>query len=308
MEDMDLATPFARMLAESCPSTTVRAIERGADHAGVWAEIDASGFLDALVPESAGGAGLSLSDVAPLVQAAGRHALPLPVGDTILARRIFATCGESAPRTPIRVASSHAALAAGAAIEAADHGLFESGGALYLTALGGRIDDAPPLPIGPAPEGGLRPFIALMRAASIAGAAGALLEATVRYANERIQFGRPIGKQQAIQQQLAVMAEQCVAARVAAEIGFASPLPLRLEAVATAKAVASAAAPRVAAIAHAVHGAIGISEECDIQLLTRRLHHWRLSEGSEAYWEERLGAARLAGTGPSVHWLAGLRN
>lgn len=305
MDEMDLAAPFARMLAASCPPATVRAIERGADYAGVWAEIDASGFLDALVPESAGGAGLSLSEVAPLVQAAARQALPLPVGDTIVARWLFATCGKTAPRAPIRVASSRAALGAGTTIEAADFGLFESEGALFLTPLDGKTDRAASSLVGPAPAGGLRPLVALMRAAAIAGAAGALLEATVRYANERVQFGRPIGKQQAIQQQLALMAEHCVAARVATEIGFASPLPPTIEAVATAKAMTSAAAPLIAATAHAVHGAIGISEECDIQLLTRRLHYWRGSEGSESYWDERLGQARLADTAPSVHWLSG---
>jgi acyl-CoA dehydrogenase len=50
----------------------------------------------------------------------------------------------------------------------------------------------------------------------------------------------------------------------------------------------------VAAIAHAVHGAIGISEEYDLQLLTRRLHGWRLADGSEGYWAGVLGELRAA--------------
>ena len=72
-----------------------------------------------------------------------------------------------------------------------------------------------------------------------------------------------------------------------------------LEAAAIAKQVASIAAVPVAEIAHAVHGAIGISEEYDLQLYTRRLHEWRLADGSEAYWAAQLGAARLAAANQS---------
>src|SRR6202041_541173 len=48
---------------------------------------------------------------------------------------------------------------------------------------------------------------ALMRAAQMAGAMEAALDITASYATERVQFGRPIGKFQAIQQQMAVLAE-----------------------------------------------------------------------------------------------------
>lgn len=44
-----------------------------------------------------------------------------------------------------------------------------------------------------------------------------------------------------------------------------------------------------AAMAALPAGAIGISEEYDLQLLTRRLHEWRLADGSEGYWEDLLG-------------------
>jgi acyl-CoA dehydrogenase len=63
---------------------------------------------------------------------------------------------------------------------------------------------------------------------------------------------------------------------------------------AIAKHGASLAAGQVAAIAHAVHGAIGISEEYDLQLLTRRLHGWRLADGSEGHWAGVLGGLRMA--------------
>ncbi|HSV46246.1 MAG TPA: acyl-CoA dehydrogenase family protein, partial [Ramlibacter sp.] len=99
-----------------------------------------------------------------------------------------------------------------------------------------------------------------------------------------------IGKFQAIQHQLSVMAEHVAAARMAAEAGFASDSSRpTVSACAVAKARASEAAQQVASIAHAVHGAIGVTEEYDLQLYTRRLHDWRAAHGSEAHWHRLLG-------------------
>jgi acyl-CoA dehydrogenase len=66
------------------------------------------------------------------------------------------------------------------------------------------------------------------------------------------------------------------------------------ERVAVAKIRAGQAAQSVSAIAHAVHGAIGITEEYDLQLRTRRLHAWRAAGGSESYWNLRIGRALVA--------------
>jgi len=144
---------------------------------------------------------------------------------------------------------------------------------------------------------------ALMLAAAISGAADTVLAMTVTYAQERVQFGKPIGRQQAIQQQLAVMAEDCVAIRLAVELAAAGagqwPDPLR---AAMAKSTASAAAPRVAKTAHAVHGAIGISAEYDLQLYTGRLHEWRIAIGSETRWNRDLGHALLVSHAPVLDW------
>ena len=111
------------------------------------------------------------------------------------------------------------------------------------------------------------------------------------YANERVQFGKSIGKFQAIQHQLAVMAEQVAAAGMASEAAFAAAdgdVP-PFAACAVAKARTSEAAVQVASIAHALHGAMGITEEYDLQLSTRRLHEWRMAHGSETYWHRELG-------------------
>jgi len=316
METTELLEPFERLLAEIAPVERIRAIERGESAASLWGTLEESGFLDALVGESRGGAGLTLAQMSPLFQAAGRHLLPVAFAETVIARALLAQAGLSYPTGPIVLASS-TPMGPGCSAPAvplaltAQHALVEIGARCVLTPLsrtvitptgvhGSLAADlawrSNPEELGelPIPAGGLRALAAIVRATQISGAADGLLERTVAYATERVQFGKAIGKQQAIQQQLAVMAEQTVMARVAAQIGCRGGCPPSMAAAAVAKSVASTAATRITAIAHAVHGAIGISAEYDLQLYARRLYEWRIADGSETYWATRLAAERLA--------------
>ncbi len=143
---------------------------------------------------------------------------------------------------------------------------------------------------------------ALLLAAAISGAGDKVLSMTVAYAQERSQFGKSIGRQQAIQQQLAVMAEDCVSVRLAVDLAAGDGRWPDLLRTAMAKSVASAAAPRIANTAHGVHGAIGISAEYDLQLYTRRLHEWRLARGSESRSNCALGHAVLASHASVLDW------
>ena len=89
------------------------------------------------------------------------------------------------------------------------------------------------------------------------------------------------------------MAEQVVSARIAANIGMSGDQfsPLK---VALAKCRTSEASHIVCDVAHAVLGAIGVTQEYDLQLLTRRLKEWQMAYGSEGYWASRIGMARAA--------------
>jgi acyl-CoA dehydrogenase len=303
--------PFERMLEDVATPAAVRAVERRSSIAAMWSAFAESGFLDALVPEDRGGAGLPLAEVQPLWVALGRHAVPLPVGETMIARALL----PDAPEGPIVLAVAEGATVVVPCGLVAAHLVLESGAGLHMVgakgeatgvpaSLAARIDPRPlPAPVAPSPEGGLRTIAAILRAALIAGAAERLTQMTAAYANERVQFGKPIGRQQALQQEMAVMAEEMVAARIASQLGCAGSFPPSLVAAATAKSIASRAAARVAATAHAVHGAIGISEEHDLQLFTRRLHEWRLADGSESYWNRLLGAERLKDARRSVDFV-----
>ena len=152
---------------------------------------------------------------------------------------------------------------------------------------------------------------ALARALLLAGAAGKALAQTVRYAGERVQFGRPIGRFQAVQQQLALAAGEVAAGRAAVDaatrIAAAGADGVELAgpdagfAVAVAKARTSEAAGAVARIAHQVHGAIGFTLEHDLRLATTRLWAWREEDGSEAHWHAVIARRALA-EGPGGLW------
>ena len=140
---------------------------------------------------------------------------------------------------------------------------------------------------------------ALARSIAMSGAASGALQASVRYATERVQFGRPIAKQQAVQHLLAEAAAEVEAMRassdaavsVCAQDGFLTERAL--VAVATAKAQAGASAEVVARLSHQVHGAIGTTQEHSLHRWTLRLWSWRDDFGSERYWQRMLGERAL---------------
>ena len=147
--------------------------------------------------------------------------------------------------------------------------------------------------IRPAPQvcaEGLLPIGSLLRTQQMVGAMERCLEYALTYANERRQFGRPIGKFQAVQLMLADAAGQYAAAEAAADCASETyGRPSFAFTAAVAKARVGEAAGRVAEICHQVHGAIGFTQEHPLHFATRRLWSWRDEFGHEPYWQERIG-------------------
>ena len=145
---------------------------------------------------------------------------------------------------------------------------------------------------------------ALSRAALIAGAAGRVLDLTLAYTRDRVQFGRPVARFPAVGAHLVRLAEHTEAARMAARAAALvvdADTPGSFVAVAAAKAVASEAAGLVAAHAHQATGAMGMTREYELGRLTRRLWSWREEYGGERVWNTRLGAF-LADAGADALW------
>jgi acyl-CoA dehydrogenase len=155
-------------------------------------------------------------------------------------------------------------------------------------------DVALPAPaVRPAPAScahGLLEFGALIRAQQMVGAMERGLDHALRYAMERKQFGRPIGKFQAVQMMLAEAAGHYAAATAAADLAAEAYGTAQLGfAVAVAKSRVGEAAGKVAEVCHQVHGAMGFTQEHPLHFATRRLWSWRDEFGHEPFWQARIG-------------------
>lgn len=128
---------------------------------------------------------------------------------------------------------------------------------------------------------------ALCRASMMIGAMHAALQLSLEHATQRIQFGRPIGQFQAVQQMLAQFAAQAAAATAAVDLAVSD---FSAFTAAVAKARVSEAVTLTTEIAHQVCGAMGFTMEYPLQRFTRRLWAWRDEDGDEVAWNRRVGA------------------
>jgi len=149
---------------------------------------------------------------------------------------------------------------------------------------------------------GLVYLSALWRVGQMAGAMDTLLVRTVEHARDRVQFGKPIGSFQAVQQQLALFGAETAAVSCAAQAAFrsASRGDAHFE-IAAAKLRANLAVETATAVAHQVHGAIGFTREHDLRHYTQRLLSWRSEFGNDRHWSEALGQAVIS-RGVDTFW------
>jgi acyl-CoA dehydrogenase len=137
---------------------------------------------------------------------------------------------------------------------------------------------------------------ALARCAQVVGAMERIVEVTVDHARERTQFGRPIGRFQAVQNLVADVAAETALARAATDTAVARAAasdwrdPGMLFAVAVAKSCAGHSASVVVRNAHQVLGAIGTTLEHELHTLTKPILARRSEYGSLHEWDETLTA------------------
>lgn len=313
-------------LQAHCSAERVRALEAGAP-LPLWQQLAPLGYADAFMDEAQGGSGLDLAAGFEIGFVLGLHACPLPLLETALARALLAAAGLPRPDQPMVVCDAVAAPGGALALpqtpglQLASHALVQHGGHWHLLALAGlalRAGDYRPRLSG-ALDGlvldrALARFPALhtaavltapLQAAEMAGTLSAVLAMTLAYAQDRRQFGRPIGHFQALQMEVSALAEQVAHAGMAARLGCSgsATAPSVLQAL-NAKLACGDAAGRAVAIAHAVHGAIGITEEYALSIHARRLHEWRAAGATAGHCAQALGRALL---GESVPMLAFVR-
>ena len=114
------------------------------------------------------------------------------------------------------------------------------------------------------------------------------LDMTVEYAKERKQYDRPIGSFQVIQHYCADMVTDVDSTRLStyqAAWLVSENLPCTQE-VAIAKAYAGQACQRVMALAHQIHGAIGVTIDHDLQYYTRRAKANEVTFGDAEFYRD----------------------
>jgi alkylation response protein AidB-like acyl-CoA dehydrogenase len=129
--------------------------------------------------------------------------------------------------------------------------------------------------------------------AEMLGAAERVLEMTVDYAKDRVQFGRPIGSFQAVKHRCADMLVDVEGMRSAAYFAawaVGAGDPDSASAASAAKVWCSDASRRVMASGLQVHGGIGFTWEHDLHLFLKRAQLDQVSFGDARLHRDRLAA------------------
>ncbi len=251
-----VAETARRIIGDVCDPQTVNRAGDNGWMVPAWSALEGAGLPLAWVPEGLGGAGADLADGFAVLREAGRAAVPLPIAETLLAGWLLAKTGIPSPRgamscgpardgdrvvlagngtldghlrgIPFASGAGHLAVlaereAGGVAVALVEAGSVHvaDGKSLAGDALNAvRLENARPAAVRDMPPGLDAGALLLMgaatRAMQMAGALEAILDLSVTYANERVAFGRPIGKFQAVQQSLARLAGEVAAAIAAA--------------------------------------------------------------------------------------------
>ncbi len=340
--EQDLVTTIDRIAADHCDRAAREQAEKGQWPAALWQALADVGLTAATVPEAHGGPGLEFDDAMAALRRSAYHALPVPLAETFAAARLLVAAGLIVPSGALTVAQGGeseplqlverdgvlrltgiarrvpwggqcAATVVVARLDGREMLAVVDGAAGFVASernLAGEpramleFDRAAVLAAAPLERASARLAEegALMRSVQMTGALSRSLEHAIQYANERVAFGRPIAKFQAVQQMLAVMAGHAAAASAAADFAVErSAEETNRLAVSVAKSRVGEAAGRGAEIAHQVHGAMGFTHEHNLHWSTRRLWAWRDEFGGDAFWQMQLGRA-AAVVGADALW------
>lgn len=280
-EQSAMVDAMRALLARECPTSVVRAhmTDRSAasplwSHLSEWTDVSRSSVVDTCLVLVELGAvcapGPFLADAlyAPLGSPLGTLALP----------------GELVPD-----------------VDLVDRVAFADGRVVDASSLGARpvdvLDSSRRLFEIDAPNVAVDALLAarayVLVAAELVGTVRTLLDMTIAYARERVQFDRPIGSFQAVQHKLADVAlarERGEAAVFYAAMCLDAGDADTVRAAHVAKAAAGVAARKAAKDAIQTHGGIGFTWEHDLHLFIRRAYTSEFLFGTSQWHHDRLGA------------------
>jgi len=320
----EFAATLHDMLTAACVPDAARRWAAGDRVPGlaVWRRLADLGVTALAVPEKWGGLGASPADLAAACAELGHHALPGPVAESIAAvPALLAALDDPDQRDEWLAGLCSGDLIATLAVpprmpfaadaEAAGLVLLASADVIQLARAGTRhrsVDPARSLSGTVALDvlaRGAGAAVArafdlgtLACSAQLIGAGRALLEASVRHARERTQFGRPIGAQAAVKHRLADAAIGLEFARPLLD-GAAAAIAVNAATVprdvSAAKVACADAAYRAARAALQVHGAIGYTAEHDLSLWLTKVRALVAAWGSQAEHRDRIMAELARG-------------
>ena len=324
-EQRKFAAALADLLADADVPAAARAWAAGQHEPGlaIWRELAKAGVTALAVPQSCGGLDAGPVDLVVACEELGRQPLPGPVAESVAAVPVLLAglAGLTGPAGlvgPGEAGSEQAAawlgeLAAGEAIatlampprlpyaldaDVAGLVLLADAGTAWRGLPRARLRSADPArrlfevwPAGPLATGAAAAiaraaaFGTLASAALLLGAGRGLLDASVRHAGTRRQFGRPVGAFQAVKHALADVTIGLEFARPlihAAAIALGAGAPTADRDISAARVACADAARRAARMALQVHGAIGYTQECDISLWLAKVRALSSAWGSQA--------------------------
>jgi len=330
-----LSDTAEKLFSDHVTKNCIEEAEKGVWPESLWSEVIDNGLNLILVPEDLGGVGGTWMNAGILFKTSGRYQAPIPLAENIVASYVLSLGNIAAPegaiitlldgsfnsqnglisgtslRTPFSSSSSHGVVLFSddkdlkvGLVEINKENIVENNNIALESRGEVVLENVQPLQsdIINCNSDFIYKIGALMRSNQMAGALESILDQSVRYANERIQFGRPIGKFQAIQQDLAVLSTHVAASSVAADYAsFCMDKGDPDFAIAVAKSRIDDAVSVGAGIAHQVHGAIGFTYEHGLHFATRRLWSWRAEYGAGSEWAKTLGQKAIS-NGAEKFW------
>ncbi|WP_307167550.1 acyl-CoA dehydrogenase family protein [Streptomyces rishiriensis] len=296
-EQRAFARSLDAMLGAADTPGVIRDWSRGERAGGLalWSRIAEAGVFALAVPEAYGGLGPRPVDLAVAFVELGRHAVPGPLAETVAVAALLLDPGPAERFLPALAAGEAMATLAPEGSYAVDgdaatirltsaadglrlapgHGpvraSLDPARRLTRLAAGGEL-----LVPDPPMDDALR-WARLATAAQALGVGLALLERTVAYVGQRVQFGVPVGSFQAVKHRLA---DAKIALEFARPLVLGAAMTMSPADVAAAKVSACEAAYTTARTALQLHGAIGYTAEYDLSLWLTKARALRTAWGT----------------------------
>ncbi len=325
-EQQQLIDAFARLYEDHATPVSVQEAESNGHDSSLWRQLIGAGVVEMALPETCGGYGASLLDLALVAEQHGRFVAPAPLVEVVVAARLLARVGAmagridpadlSAGRRTVTIAvrparGDQAKLVPAGAV--ADDALILVEDRLMLVPLAGRatpVANLGYLPLADVVLGGDEPVVAegieaveafaaavdewrVLTASALSGVSARSLELGVSYVKQRKAFGRFVGQFQAVAHRLADRATEVhgteLLTRQAAWAAQAAPARVP-ELAAMALAFAAETATKTSHDSLHFHGGYGFMLEYPIQMYYRRARAWAAVLESPADGYRRVAA------------------